>query len=202
MTTAPSSNEISALLVVALIIFFIARRTYGMVQGARYSPDRLFVISGFYVLIFVILAFGTLYAAVAAWGVTAYALLVPYVALPVIFTLLAAPYVVRIVRFEQRDGGQWYYRLPWHIPVVYLVLFIVRFSAEIVVYGPTGAFTYPPPAPPSGTALIILVVVDLLFGVSLGLLMGRSLGVYEAHGKLTAGASGSGSPSGPPLQSG
>jgi len=190
----------TALIVLLVIVFILARRTYLMLHGTRYSAARLFGFAGFYVLLFVALAFTTLYAAVAAWGSDADLLLVPYVAVPVVAAALVVPYVRRIVQFEQREGGEWYYRLPWHIPLLYLTLFVVRIVAEFAVFGVAGlVFTFPLPAPPSAGALVILVVVDLLFGLSLGLLVGRGIAVYRAHRDLPPA---SGSPPASPLPSG
>jgi hypothetical protein len=187
-------------IVVLVIVFILVRRTYLMLQGTRYSAGRLFGFAGFYVLLFVALAVTTLYAAVATWGSDAYLLFAPYVVVPALAAVLALPYVRRIVRFERRDDGNWYYRLPWHVPVLYLALFIVRIVAEFAVFGVAGLlFTFPLPAPPSVGALAILVVVDLLFGLSLGLLLGRGIGVYLAHRDLP---SDEGSPPTPALPNG
>lgn len=168
-----------------IFVLIIARRTYAQIQGAPYSVGRLFGFAGFYVLLFAVLAFGTLYAAVATWGSLAYGLLAGYVAVPIIAATLAAPYVRRIVRFEQRGNGNWYYRLSWHVPVLYLTLFVVRIGAEIAVFGLSALLiTFPPPTPPSVAALAILIGVDLLFAFSLGLLIGRGVGIYRAHRDL------------------
>jgi len=202
MSTPPPSSVTPELVVLVLIIAIIARRTVLQLQGARYSVGRLFGFAAFYVLLFVALAFATLYAALVAWGSTGYLLVVAYVAVPALGGYLAAPYVRRIVRFERRDNGEWYYRLSWHIPILYLALFTARIVAEIAVFGLAGvAFTIPPPAPPSTGALEILVGVDLLFGLSLGLLLGRGVGVYLAHRDLPPEAQASPSPPPPPLPS-
>jgi hypothetical protein len=200
MSSAPPSALSTELIVVAIIALVLLRRTYGQLTGARYSSGRLFGFAGFYVLIFAIFGFGTIYAAIATWGSVAYALLVPYALVPIGVAFLATPFVERIVHFERRDDGQLYYQLPWHVPVLYLVLFIARIGAEIAVYG-SSAFNVPPPAPPTVLDLVILVVVDLLFATSLGLLVGRGLGVYRAHAKLPATEGAPPSPPSPPLPS-
>ena len=181
---ALSPSATPELVLLLLFVFIVGRRTYAMLQGTRFSLGRVFAFAALYVLLFAALAFATLYSAVGTWGASAYSLLAPYVALPVVSALLIAPYVQRTVQFERRDDGQWYYRLTWQIPVAYLSLFVTRFIAEIVVYGPSSAFALPPPAPPSTTALWILIGVDLLFGISLGLLVGRGWGVYRAYREL------------------
>jgi len=203
MSAPPVSSVTPEVVLLVLLIAIIARRTVLQIQGARFSLGRLFVFAGFYVLLFVALAFVTLYAAVVAWGPNAYVLIAPYVAIPAVAAYLAAPYIRRIVRFELRANGEWYYRLSWHIPVLYLALFTARLVAEIAVFGLAGVeFTLPPPAPPSVGALEILVGVDLLFAVSLGLLVGRGIGVVLAHRDLPKEAPYSAPPPSPPLPSG
>jgi hypothetical protein len=203
MSSVPSSAFATEILVLALIVLVLARRTVRLVYGARFSVGRVFFFAGFYTLLFAALAFATLYSAVGDWGPNAYALLAPYVAIPVVAGFVAIPYVRRVVRFDQRPDGQTYFRLSWFVPVLYLVLFLARLVAEFIVLGPSAlAFTIPPPAPSSVAALYVLISVDLLFGASLGLMVGRSAGVYLAHRDLpTEGTLGAPPPS-PPLPSG
>jgi len=195
VSSAPPPDVNTALIVLLFIVLILARRTYLQIRGTRYSTGRLFGFAGFYALLFGGLAFSTLYAAVATWGSNADLLVAAYVAVPVAAALLAIPYVQRIVRFEQRNG-EWYYRLSWHVPALYLGLFLARIGAEVAVFGLSGLLvTYPPPTPPSVAALVALIVVDLLFGFSLGLLFGRGIGVYRAHRELpTDAGSGPGAP--------
>ncbi len=179
--SSPSSSDIStAVVVLVLIVAILARRTYLLMRGARYSPGRLFGFTGFYVLLFALLALPTLFAAVSSWGVYGWLLIAPYVAVPALAAVAAVPYVRRIVRFEERGSGQWYYSLPWLIPILYLTLFVLRFVLEIVLFGPAVVASFALPTSIPTSALLVLVGVDLLFGLSTGILMGRSVGVYRA----------------------
>jgi len=200
--TAPNLSSVApGVILLAVIVLVIARRTIRQIQGARYSVGRLVVFASFYVLLFVALASATLYAAVVAWGSDAYVLLVPYLAIPLVGAYLTAPYIRRVVHFERRGDGAWYYRLSWHIPVLYLALFTARIAAEIAVLGIAGAEpSIPPPPPPSVGALEVLIGVDLMFAASLGLMVGRGLGVVRAHRDLPAEPTAS--PPSPPLPSG
>jgi len=179
---SPLTLELAFLVVLALVL---ARRTYAVITGALFSVPRLTLFAGLYVLLFVALAYGTVFSALAYWGPIAYLLVVAYVAVPVVSAYLATLHVERVVRFEQRGGNQWYYTLSWPSAVAYLVLFLVRIVAEFAVYGPAAfTLTFPPPPTPSQGALVILLVVDLLFGVSMGLNVGRSIGVSRAYQRL------------------
>ena len=202
--SGPSIGSLEpAIIVLVILVLILVRRTYRQIQGAPFSAGRLFGFAAVYVLLFGVLAAGTLFAAMDSWGSAAYGLLVPYGAIPIGAAVFAAPYVQRIVRFEHREDGQWYYRLSWHIPVLYLVLFLTRVAAEIVAFGPsTLIVSFPPPVPPSLVMLYVLIAVDLLFGVSLGLLLGRGIGVYRAHREVLAGEETSRTSPPPPLPSG
>jgi hypothetical protein len=193
------SNALTpALFFLAIIVFFLGRRTYAMIQGARYSPIRIFVVAGFYLVLFVALASTTLYAAVGTWGPYATLLVSAYVAVPIVAAWLATPYVRRIVRFEERGPGVWYYRLPWHVPVLALVLFVVRYVSEILIFGLAFVTSFTLPTSLPTDQLVLLVAVDLLFGASLGLMVGRGFGVHQAYGELARAPK---SPT-PPLSSG
>ncbi len=182
MSATPDSGLTTAVVFLALIVLILVRRTYRLVRGALYSTARLVGFSVFYSLLFGLFAFTTLYAAVGVWGNLALLLVIPYGAVVAGAALVSAPYIRRIVRFESRADGRWYYRLPMLVPVLYLGLFLLRFAIELVVFGVTPTTTVLPTTL-STPVLVVLVAVDLLLGVSAGLLIGRSIGVYRAFGE-------------------
>ncbi len=184
LTLSPSDE--STLVVLAIVFLFLARRTYRMVRGMRYSAARLFVYSGLYVLLFVLFAFITIYAATSAWGMYAESLVVPYGAVVAAAAVLSTPFVRRIVRFERREDGREYYRLPWVVPVLSLVLFVVRFTVELFIFGLASTTSFFLPTSLPTVLLLVLIVIDLLFGVSVGLLLGRAVGVRSAHEELAS----------------
>lgn len=193
MAAPPAQGLSSALFVVALIVLLLVRRTIALVAGTRYSPVRLFATAGLYVLLFAALGFTTVYAAEAAWGVTATLLVAAYAAVVVAAAYVASGYVRRIVRFEQREGGQWYYRLPRLVPLLSLGLFVVRFGVELWVFGFSATTSFLPTSLSSGV-VALLIAIDLLFGVSVGLLLGRGAGVYRAFRERSASPPASASP--------
>jgi hypothetical protein len=181
-----SSGTTGYLLLLAIVVLLIARRMYLMVQGTVFSTPRLIGYAAFYVVFFALGVFV---------GVLALPFYVPIAegAVLVVSGAIAVPFVERAVRFERRADGQWYYRLGLLIPAVYLVLFAVRIVIDFVLLNEN------PFAPPTSVSLtpfqaVLLVLVDTLFAVSTGLLVGRSVGVYRAYQRLpkdappTAGA--------------
>lgn len=193
---APPSTFAFTAVILVVIILLLARRTYLAISGARYSPGQLFATAGFYVFLFALLAYSTLSAALSAWGEIAAALVIPYAIAVVGAATVATPYVRRIVRFENR-AGQLYYKLPWHVPVLVLVLFVARLGIEFAIFGASAASTFGPTTNLGPGLILVLVAIDLLFGLSLGLLLGRGIGVYQAHTRLESWAPGGGAPLAP-----
>jgi len=175
-----SSADSSAIVVLAVIVLIMVRRTYALSQGTPYSPVRVFGFGGFSMLLFGFFAATTLYVAVGTWGPIGYALLAPYASVVVGAARVAEPRIRRLVTFEDRPGGPPYYHLPLIVPVLSLVLFLVRLAVELWMFGLSaiGSFSFPTSLPLA--ALEVLIAFDLLFGASIGLLIGRGLAVRQA----------------------
>ncbi len=183
MTAAATASDYEpVLLILALIVFVFVRRTYAMIRGMRLSVGRLvgygIVYTGLFVLTIALSA-----------GSTPWYYFVVDAALLAVAALLAASYVREHVVLERRPpDGAWYYRLhPW-IPITYILLFVVRVGISLAVLGPD-AFDL---GPTTSTALtsgevLLLQVVDALFAISTGFLVGRSAGVYLAYRRRLAG---------------
>jgi hypothetical protein len=184
VSSPPAGSVETSLIILALFVLIIARRTYSMIQGAPYSEVRLFAFGIFAVVLFGAFAATTLYVAIGVWGMLAWALLVPYVLVILASAGVTAPHVRKVVRFERREGGQLYYRLPWLIPVLYLVLFVARLGVEIALFGIAALVTFSLPTSLPIDLLVVLIGFDLLYGASLGLLFGRGIGIRSAHQDL------------------
>jgi hypothetical protein len=175
-----SSADASAVVVLALIVLVMVRRTYALSQGTVYGPVRVFAYSGFSMFLFGFFAASTVYVAVGTWGTAAYALLAPYAAIVAGAALAVEPRIRPLVRFEDRADGSLYYHLPLVVPVLSLGLFLARLAVEIALFGLSAiaAFSFPTTLPLG--ALELLIAFDLLFGLSIGLLIGRGLAVRRA----------------------
>ncbi|HTT72807.1 MAG TPA: hypothetical protein VMG99_01465 [Thermoplasmata archaeon] len=180
MSGSLGSAGTSALVFLAIIVLIMVRRTYMLSRGSVYSPGRVFSYGGFSMLLFAVFAATTIYVAVGTWGTVGYALLAPYVAIVVGSVFVAEPRVRRLVKFEERADGRTYYLLPLIVPVLTLVLFIVRVAVEIWLFGLDSIATFAIPTSLSSGALEILIAFDLLYGISIGLLIGRGLAIRAA----------------------
>lgn len=185
MPTPPDATYGSVVPVLAIVVVVLVLRTLRIARGARtrYSPGRLFGFTAFYAFFFGLLGASTVATAFVTLGTPALALLAPYVAVPVVAAVVAAPYVRRIVRFDRRPGGVTHYRLPAVVPTLSLALFVVRLVVGLALLGGPVTATFPPPAV-GADVLVVLVAIDLLFGVSVGLLAGRAGGVRAAYRAL------------------
>jgi hypothetical protein len=185
VSSPPSGSVETSLIILAIIVLVVARRTYNMVQGARYSEARLFAFGIFALVLFGAFAATTLYVAIGVWGPLAWGLLGPYALVVVGTAWVTAPHVRNVVRFERREAGQLYYRLPWLIPVLYLVFFVARLGIEVVLFGVSALLTFTLPTSLPIALLVMLIGFDLLYGASLGLLFGRGFGIRRAHQELS-----------------
>jgi hypothetical protein len=175
-----SPSDTGLVVVLVLIVFIMARRTYMLVHGTVYSPERLAIFSAFYLALYLLAIYST-FTSLPLYSTALDGVLL------VAAALIAIPYVERIVVLELRADGQWYYRLPVLIPVLYLVLFVLRLGLDIAVLGQDPFdFTLGAPLSLTPTQSILLTVVDALFSISTGILVGRSIAVYRAHQKRVA----------------
>jgi len=177
MSASPVSQLIPVIVIVFLLVWITVRRTYAIATGTPYREARLFGLVGIWTLFFALFGASTLDLALAAWGDLALVLVAPYAGIVVAAALLAAPRVQRLATFERRADGQLYYRLPAFVPVISTALFLVRLTAEIVLFGVTAFSSFTPPSNVSAGSLFVLIAFDLLYGGSVGLLIGRALGV-------------------------
>ncbi len=164
----------------------MVRRTVAIIQGARYGPGRLFVFACFSSVFFVLFGASTLYVAVGTWGMAAVGLVAAYAGIVVVAAVAVVPHVARVCKLERRDDGAIYFRLPAVIPVASLVLFLARAAIEVALFGVAAfsSFTLPTSLPVD--SLLVVIGFDLMYGVSIGLLFGRALGVRQAVARLVA----------------
>jgi hypothetical protein len=183
MTIVVTQAELASYGLVAILGFIILRRAYIVTHGAAVSIGRLVVLPIFYVLIYAgeIAAIG--YGAVGS-GVadSVYGSIVADGVFVVIGAYIAYGYARRHVElFRPDETSVWYYRLGPIVSVIYVVLFFARTAIELVVLNlqPFGVTSAAALAAASPFALYSLFVVDALWGLSTGFLLGRNAAVYH-----------------------
>jgi hypothetical protein len=181
MTVALTNSDVTTLVFVAIFALLLGRRIVAMVRGTPVRPERMFAFAALFAAVFVLVLL-TSASQLPPWTYAVDA------AIAVVSTVGSAVIVRRRVVMEWRDG-RWFYRLGAVIPALYLGLFALRLALDTVVLG-VNPFGGAPgsPVPLSGTALLTVVVIDVLFAFSTGLLVGRTIGVYLRYReKLAAG---------------
>ncbi|MGI0054929.1 MAG: hypothetical protein ACREB9_03315 [Thermoplasmata archaeon] len=169
------TSDLGPVVIAILVVSFVfVRRIIATQRGARISEVRFVIYSAFVVAIF---------------GLTILtgALVLPIWEIPVDLAVLAAfvgvgaIYVGRRVRIVEQAPGEWVYLLGPLVPILYLALFLTRLSLDFIVLN-VSPFTFTLTS--SGLtpfAAATLAIVDLLFAVSTGLVVGRTIGVYRAY---------------------
>jgi hypothetical protein len=183
LAVSPADQE--TLLLGALIGLVILRRAFAQYRGTPVSAARLLGFTLIYPLLFALVAGVESLPVLPLWS------LAVDVAAAVAGTFAALRYVESRVTVYQ-EGGAWMYRLGPVVPIVYVVLFLARLGLELGI----GIDPFAPSTAAISTgAATVLEVVDVLFGFSTGLAMGRNLGVYEVWRRRSA------SPAPAPLRS-
>jgi hypothetical protein len=175
--TPSISDAAPTIIFLVLLVAVLARRFYQSVRGAKLTPASLIAFAGIFFALFALTVVTgyVLYPKYALGGLLVDAV----VFVPAAY--LGIRYTRRKVEVWQRPDGVWMYRLGVVIALVYLALLAARLLLDIFVIGinPFGSTTTTPTL--SAVAAASLLVVDALFAVSTGLLVGRNLGVYLVY---------------------
>jgi hypothetical protein len=180
---ALSNSDTVSYLFVLLLGVLILRRAYAITQGSRISAVRLAIFPVFYVILYVgelaALGVGGVGSNVATWLYLSFAV---DAALVTVGVLLAYRYTLRHVQIYQDPGETgWKYRLNPLLPVIYVVLFFARVGIETVLLGES-PFEIPTAAALEGISVALLslfFLVDALWGLSTGFLIGRNAAVHH-----------------------
>jgi hypothetical protein len=184
---------------VALLAFFILRRSYRLTQGVPLSAGRLVVLPVLYVLLYVAeLASVSFVGLVTSLAPLNYLSLAVDGALVAAGVVLAYRYTLRHVEIYQAPGEtRWSYKMNALLPIAYVALFFLRVAIETVVLGES-PFEIPTAASVTGLssfALFSFAAVDALWGLSTGFLVGRSAAAWhEWQARLGATKISSGTP--------
>jgi hypothetical protein len=183
MTLVITSTELYGYAFVALFGLIVLRRAYRLTQGVRATSGRLIVLPVLYTLVFAGLVGAVVYgAAGSSLASEVYLSFGVDIALLVAGVFVAFAYTQRHVDLYRKAGATgWSYRINAHLPLLYVVLFFVRTGLEAAFLGlspfsaptPTGLLSLSP------LSLYVLFLVDALWGLSTGFLVGRNAGVYH-----------------------
>lgn len=173
--TTFTSVELTAILVQVIIALLIVRRSYAMTQGVPYSTVRLVVFPG---LVLVLWAFDELGS-----------ILLTPLALPILIALDSVVLVVtaigitsvaeRMTRVSVEPPGTPSYQISFSLAALFVATFAVRIAVGIALFPTALEFGSPAGGYPPFAQQFALALIDALFSASVGLLVGRSVGIYR-----------------------
>ncbi|MFG1529910.1 MAG: hypothetical protein AAFA34_01350 [Thermoplasmata archaeon] len=174
MVTGTGSSLTSAVVLLLVFGFIFGRRLLASVRGQRIRIGWL-------------IAYPVLVVGLFGLTVSAGALALPlytfaiYAAVLVACYFVGEAYIRQSVEVVETSPGVWIFRAGILLPAIYLGLFLARALLDLLVlnYNPFGG-SLAPPVLSSGT-LVILLVVDLLYAASTGLIVGRTVAVYRIY---------------------
>ena len=182
--TSYTTPELTAIGIQVVIVLLIVRRSYFMTKGVPYSGLRLVALP---VLILILWAVSELQSLLLTpWAI-------PYlIALDLVIligsSLAFARVAERMTHVYREPSGDWYYRIGSSIAVLFVGAFVVRLTVALVLFPSSLEFGSPPGGfPPTGQQ-VVLGIIDALFSMSAGLLVGRSVGIHRRWNAARASA--------------
>lgn len=186
--TAYTSTELTAIIIQVLIAFLVIRRSYAMTQGVPYSVARLV---GFPALILVLWGFSELESILLTPWALPYLIALDSVIL-VITTFAITSVAEGMTRVAPGLSGTFSYRIGFSLAALFVGAFVLRIGIAIALFPSALEFGSPPGGYPPIQQQVVLGTIDALFSVSVGLLMGRSLGISRKVRAARASNAGSG----------
>jgi hypothetical protein len=173
--TSYTTAELTAIFIQVVIALLIVRRSYRMTQGVPYSATRLIALP-----ILILILWGA--SELESILLTPWAL--PYLvaldlAILVGTALAFAGVAQRMTQVYRGPSGSWSYRIGFSLAALFLVAFVLRLAVAVALFPSSLEFGSPPGGSPPVAQQVVLAVIDGLFSMSAGLLVGRSIGVHR-----------------------
>jgi hypothetical protein len=171
--TSYTSAELTAIFIQVVIALLVIRRSYAMTQGVPYSAPRLLTLPALILIL---------------WGVSELesVLLTPW-AFPYLIALdlgllVATAFAFtgiaeRMTQVNPGALGGWSYQIGFSLAALFVGAFVVRLSVAVALFPSALEFGSPPGGFPPIQQQVVLGFIDALLSVSVGLLLGRSLGI-------------------------
>jgi len=188
IVTAYTSAEEFAILIQTVIVLLIARRSYAMTQGVTYSGPRLIILPA---LIVVLWALSELESILLTPWALPFLIVLDLVIL-VLAALAFTGVAERMTVVERGPAGGWTYRIGFSLAALFVGAFIVRVAVAALLFPSSLEFGSPPGGFPPIQQQTVLAIIDALYSMSAGLLVGRSLGIHRKVQAASARAAGGG----------
>jgi hypothetical protein len=165
------------LVIEVLIAFVILGRSIRTYYGRTLSVPRLLLFPVLATVLWIAAEASTAYSIPSSFpiwtGIDA--------ALVVVGALVTLPLASRLIRVYQGPDGQWMYRYGIELIAFYLTSWVVRLALAAYFDPSSLEFTYTTGPPLSAVASLAMQVVQILFSLSTGLLIGRTAGTIRLY---------------------
>lgn len=173
--TGLSSSDYTTIFIQVVIVLLIARRSYAMSQGVAFSRARLVLLP---ILILILWGVSELESIFLTPWALPYLILLD-VAIVAGTSLVFAPIAERMTSVGRDAAGNWTYRISFALAALFLLAFVARLALAVALFPSSLQFGAPPSGYPPGPQQVVLAMIDAIFSLSAGLLVGRSLGVLR-----------------------
>lgn len=161
----------------ALIIIILLIRSIRVYYGRPLQPVRLFLFPALTILIFLLTEAETIASIPSAYPLWAVVDAVTLVAAAAV-TIPLAPRFVTVTKVSENEFT---YRYGIELIALYLGLWVVRFALALV-YDPNSLiFSTNVTTTLTGGASSVMLIVQTLFAISSGIVVGRSIGAYRLY---------------------
>jgi hypothetical protein len=182
--TSYSSPELFAIGLQVVIVLLIVRRSYSMARGVPYNGLRLAVVPA---LILFLWGLSELQSLLLTPWALPYLIALDLVIL-ILTSLAFARLAERMTQVRRGPSGHWSYQIGFSIAALFLGAFVIRLGVAVVLFPSSLVFGSMTGGFPPTQQQVVLALIDALFSVSAGLLVGRSLGVYRKWRAAVASA--------------
>ncbi len=159
---------------IAVVILLRSVRTY---HGRALSVPRLVLFPILAIVLWVAAEVSTVYSTPSSYPIWT----AVDAALVVAGALLTIPLAARFISVYQAPDGQWMYRYGIELIALYLASWGVRLGLAAYFDPSSLEFTYTNGPALSALASLVMQVVQVLFSVSTGLLIGRTVGTVRLY---------------------
>jgi len=179
MVSAALENVLVIEALIAVLILVRSARTY---RGRALQVSRLVLFPCLATLLWLAAEAATVYSTPAIFPLWT----AVDAGLVVVGALVTLPLAPRLITVYRAEDGQWMYRYGVELIAFYLASWVVRLGLAAYFDPSSLEFSYTTGPPLSALASAVMQLVELLFSLSTGLVIGRSVATYRLYRKALA----------------
>jgi hypothetical protein len=176
----PAFGDVALLLILLAVLFaFFAWWAWGVRRGVRIRVWVMVLFGVGYVGLFLLVEREEV--VFLRWGGLGRLAALVNVVLVAVTLAYSYLHTARTIRLQRSDQGYWQFQGMVTIPVVWLSLFLLRLGTELALLGRIYLFDPTPQHVPLPNFAAALLLVDGLYSVATGLVLGYYGGIYDRY---------------------